>query len=168
MQAQARWLALHMPRWQPGDHVDSADPEKDEGVAPQWLDDVGLDLEHRSAHRLGVKILGPDAHQRAPGTGEVHRPGIGSGSASTRPSGSRSIESRPSPSISTSIRFMVGEPMKPATKLDDRPVVELVGRADLLDPPALHDDDPVGQRHRLDLVVRDVDDRGRDPSGAAA
>ena len=35
----------------------------------------------------------------------------------------------------------------------------LVGRADLLDIAVAHDDDAVGQRHRLDLVVGDVDHR---------
>src|SRR5215212_8900369 len=39
-------------------------------------------------------------------------------------------------------------------------VVELGGRADLLEVPVVHDRDPVAHRHRLDLVVGDVD-RGR-------
>ena len=38
-------------------------------------------------------------------------------------------------------------------------VVELQRRADLLDAPVLQHDDAVGHRHRLDLVVRDVDRR---------
>ena len=38
--------------------------------------------------------------------------------------------------------------------------IDLVRRADLLDEAFMHDDDAVGQTHRLDLVVRDVD-RGR-------
>ena len=41
-----------------------------------------------------------------------------------------------------------------------RPVVDVLGRADLLDAAMVQDDDAVRQRHRLDLVVRDVD-RGR-------
>ena len=41
-----------------------------------------------------------------------------------------------------------------------RLVVDLVGRADLLDAAGVHDDHPLGQRHRLDLVVGDVE-RGR-------
>ena len=36
-------------------------------------------------------------------------------------------------------------------------VVQLQRRADLLDDAVVHDDDAVGHRHRLDLVVRDVD-----------
>ena len=43
-----------------------------------------------------------------------------------------------------------------------RLVVEVVGRADLLDPAVVHHHDPVGQRHRLDLVVGDVDRGGAD------
>ena len=42
----------------------------------------------------------------------------------------------------------------------DREVVELLRRADLLQPALAHDGDPVAHRHRLDLVVGDVDDRG--------
>ena len=50
--------------------------------------------------------------------------------------------------------------MKPATKRVLRVVIELVRRADLLDDAAVHDHDPIGQRHGLDLVVGDVDGRG--------
>ena len=39
-----------------------------------------------------------------------------------------------------------------------RPLVELGRRADLLDPALVHHGDPVGHRHRLFLVVRDVDE----------
>ena len=42
-------------------------------------------------------------------------------------------------------------------------VVELERRADLLDAAFLHDDDAVGHRHRLDLVVGDVDRRRLQP-----
>ena len=40
-----------------------------------------------------------------------------------------------------------------------RSLVELLGRAELLDPPAVHHGDRVGHRHRFLLVVRDVDER---------
>ncbi len=40
-----------------------------------------------------------------------------------------------------------------------RAAVDVVGRAELLDHAALHHRDVVAQRHRLDLVVRDVDRR---------
>ena len=39
----------------------------------------------------------------------------------------------------------------------DRPVVDFLRRADLADAPLLHDDDAVGDDHRLFLVVGDVD-----------
>ncbi len=42
------------------------------------------------------------------------------------------------------------------------PLVELRRRAELLDPPAVHHRDRVGHRHRLLLVVRDVDERDPD------
>src|SRR6185503_20439392 len=38
-------------------------------------------------------------------------------------------------------------------------IVKLERRASLLDPAVAQQDDPVGQRHGLDLVVRDVDHR---------
>ena len=41
-----------------------------------------------------------------------------------------------------------------------RRVVELVRRTDLLDHAVVHDDHAIGERHRLDLVVGDVDGRG--------
>ena len=49
--------------------------------------------------------------------------------------------------------------MKPATKRLRGRVVELERRADLLDAAAAQHHDLVGHRHRLDLVVRDVDHR---------
>ena len=42
-----------------------------------------------------------------------------------------------------------------------RPGVELLGRGDLLQPALAHDGDAVAHRHRLDLVVRDVERRRR-------
>ena len=39
-------------------------------------------------------------------------------------------------------------------------VVDLARRADLLQDAGVHDRDPVAHRHGLDLVVRDVDERG--------
>ena len=37
----------------------------------------------------------------------------------------------------------------------------VIGRTDLFDQPVAHDDDAVGERHRLDLVVGDIDDGRR-------
>ncbi|EAR50929.1 hypothetical protein OG2516_13691 [Oceanicola granulosus HTCC2516] len=44
-----------------------------------------------------------------------------------------------------------------------RAVVEVHRAADLLDQAAVHHHDPVGERHRLHLVVGDVDRRGAEP-----
>ena len=50
--------------------------------------------------------------------------------------------------------------MKPATKRFAGRSYERLRRPDLLEHAVVHDRDPVAHRHRLDLVVRDVD-RGR-------
>ena len=42
----------------------------------------------------------------------------------------------------------------------DRPAVDFLGRIELLDDPVLHHGDPIGKRHRLHLIMRDVYDRG--------
>ena len=39
-------------------------------------------------------------------------------------------------------------------------MIKFVWRPNLLNLTAVHHHDPVGQRHRLDLVVRDIDSRG--------
>ena len=44
-----------------------------------------------------------------------------------------------------------------------RTVEEFQRRADLLDAAGLHNDDLVGHRHCLDLIVGDVDGRGLQP-----
>ena len=58
---------------------------------------------------------------------------------------------------------MAGEPMKPATNLLAGLLYSSSGSPDLLHHAVLHDDDAVAERHRLDLVVRDVDRRGAQP-----
>ena len=47
--------------------------------------------------------------------------------------------------------------MKSATNMRARTVVDLLRRTDLLDTALVHDGDAVGHRHRLELVVGDVD-----------
>ena len=49
--------------------------------------------------------------------------------------------------------------MKRATNSDSRPGVNVLGRAELVDPAAVHDRDQVGRGHGLGLVVGDVDGR---------
>ncbi len=52
--------------------------------------------------------------------------------------------------------------MKSATNRRRRPLVQLLGRAELLDPAAVHDRDPVAHRQRLLLVVGHVHERDPD------
>ena len=54
-------------------------------------------------------------------------------------------------------KFIFGRADEARDEQVARVVVELERRADLLDDAALQHDDLVGQRHRLDLVVGDVD-----------
>jgi hypothetical protein len=60
---------------------------------------------------------------------------------------------------SAGMKFIAGEPMKPATKRSDRVVVQRLGRVDLLQHAQAHDRDAVAERQRLGLVVGDVDGR---------
>ena len=53
-------------------------------------------------------------------------------------------------------------PMKPATNAFDGLLVDLLGRAELLDDAVVHDRDAVRHRERLLLVVRHVDERDPD------
>ena len=57
------------------------------------------------------------------------------------------------------MKFIAGEPMKPATKVVAGFCVHLHRRADLLGAAGVHHDHPLRERHRLDLVVRDVEAR---------
>ena len=54
-------------------------------------------------------------------------------------------------------------PMKRGEERRRRPLVEVARRALLLDAAGVHDDDAVGDRHRLLLVVRDVDHGEAEP-----
>ena len=103
----------------------------------------------------------------------------GSPSPSAMPSGRRASVTRPSfeafvvtllariswPSIDSRPVERVDHPgVDEVERADERrhergrrEVVDLRGRADLLDPALAHDHDPVGQRERLLLVVGDVD-----------
>ena len=58
-------------------------------------------------------------------------------------------------------RFIGGLPRKPGDENARRLRVDLPRRADLLQDAAIHDRDAVGQRHRLRLIVGDVDRRRR-------
>ena len=90
--------------------------------------------------------------------------------------GARTRTERPAHAVG---RFDVRHPVGPAQRalhdvhcrradeLSDeqivRTVVQLERRADLLDDAVVHDDNAVGHRHRLDLVVGDIDGRRLQP-----
>ena len=59
-------------------------------------------------------------------------------------------------------KFIGGEPMKSATNMRGRPIVDFLRRAVLLDDALVHDRDLVGHRHGFQLVVRHVDGGGAD------
>ena len=61
------------------------------------------------------------------------------------------------------MKFIDGLPMNPATKRLAGVVVEVLRRADLLEQAVAHHRDPGAHRHRLDLVVGDVDERRAQP-----
>ena len=61
------------------------------------------------------------------------------------------------PSIRASTRFIAGEPMNSATKRLTGVLVEALRRVELLQLALPHHGDAVAERHRLRLVVRDVD-----------
>ena len=76
------------------------------------------------------------------------------------------------PSAPSAIRpgrkFIAGEPTKVGDEQVGRPQVDLLRRAELLDLAVLHHRDAVGQRQRLDLVMRDIDHRRVRAAGAGA
>ena len=57
------------------------------------------------------------------------------------------------------MKFIRGLPTKSGDEEVGRPQIDVRGRAKLLDLAVLHHHDAVGERHRLDLVMGDVDDR---------
>ena len=75
----------------------------------------------------------------------------------TVPSSSRIV---PAPSIVPGQQVRDAE--EPGDERGRGPLVELRRRPELLDPAAVHHGDRVGHRHRLLLVVRDVDERDPD------
>ena len=58
------------------------------------------------------------------------------------------------------MKLILGEPRKPATKRVAGPLIEVERGARLLDLAGIHEHDAVGERHRLDLIMRDIDHGG--------
>ena len=69
-----------------------------------------------------------------------------------------------SPSTCSGIRFIAGEPMKPATNTLAGSVNSSRGVCALLQQAVLQHGDAVAHRHRLDLVVGDVDRGDAEPA----
>ncbi len=100
-----------------------------------------------------IDVVRPHSRRRR-GPAQRSPCGIDPATGSQSPLGNTT---RPS-TISASTMFMVGEPMKPATKRVAGRRNTSSGVPDLLDQSVAHDDDAVGERHRLDLIVGDVND----------
>ena len=105
---------------------------------------AGAQLDPLGAHR-DRHLVSSDVARVGGEDPVVPRPGPSPASPSSR----RSIRSV--------IRFEV--PMKPGDERARRALVQLARRGELLDDPAVHHGDRVRHRHRLLLVVRDVDER---------
>ena len=112
---------------------------------------LGQMLRADAEHHLALSLTGH--------SGPAAQAGIGSDlvvvdSARRRPS--------PRPSDAAGEKFIAGRADEAGDEARRRVVVEFLRRADLLDAAVVHHHDAVGQRHRLDLVVGDVDRGGAD------
>ena len=96
-----------------------------------------------------IRVPGPPSWPRAARAGRV------APSAST-------VVAVPLPASAARPASRLAWPMKPATKTVAGQVVDLGGRADLLDPALVHDRDPVAHRERLLLIVGDEDEGDAD------
>ena len=122
------------------------------GFAPQIL------VEHDPAAQRGRRRLG---HGKAIGPDADHD----LGPARRRRSADREAGTAAQPDLAgAGERALEEVHLRRADEARDEQVgrapVELLGRADLLDDALVHDHDPVGEGHGLDLVVGDVDHGG--------
>ena len=134
-------------------------------VRAQRLDEMRLDRDGaRPAAQRHLQRLGPDAQRQRPCRRRPPR-------AACRPArpGRRSPRRAPAtvhPRLAAIAATLdLGDVHhRAADELRHEQVgrvgIDLFGRADLLQHALVHDHDPVGQRHRLDLVMGDID-RGR-------
>ncbi len=141
--------------------------EVDIHIGAHRLHDVDVRLETDPV-RPGVRVdqrgvleaLRPNPHDQVPGrAGALQRP--------PEPVSHRNIpERRAQRAVIDGGRDEVhrGGPDEPGHEQVVRPLVELLGRPDLLELAVAHHRDPVAQGHRLGLVVRDVDHGGAEPS----
>ncbi len=124
--------------------------------------------------RLGERHLGFDALRAVTGDDDVMRPNAQRGVIARLQGGAVAGERRGKAArafhddLARLCRAHLRRQQVHARRADEagdeqvgRLVVKLERAADLLDTAGAHDHDAVGQRHRLDLVVRDIDHRRR-------
>src|SRR5215471_7009878 len=145
--------------------LDTVDEEVDHRLHPHRLDHVEPGLERRGTGRHIAAsfsdVLGPQTEDHL----------LADAWAVARLSRRRHREGEPIREPNSEPGAVLEQPArqeihrrradKASDELCSRLVIDLVRRADLIDPAAVHDDDPIGQRHRLDLVMRDVNCGGR-------
>src|SRR6266702_1864276 len=108
-------------------------------------------LDGVGGRRTGRVVRDADL-ELADGHGDLHAGGQRRAAALDRSSRKRDVRRIERPAAED-----VAAAEEARDELGARPVVHLLGSAELLDAPGVHDGDPVGGRHRLALVVRDVD-----------
>ena len=128
-------------------------------LRPEILDDVRPHVQARVARPR------PSPHVRSPSAGcrGSERPWTpAAGDDSGRSKLTSANETRRFV-ISASIRFIDGEPMNAATNRFAGRWNSVLRRVELLQQAVAQHGDPLPERHRLDLVVRDVDGRHAEP-----
>jgi hypothetical protein len=115
-----------------------------ERVAAEGFVEVDGDLDAGLPRRGDVQALGPDADDHV------------AGPAGCRPE-RMPTQDRPATDDRRRDQVHRGAAHEPGDEDVRRPVVDLLRAAQLLDLALVHHADPVRERHRLDLVVGDVD-----------
>ena len=120
-------------------------------------------LDHRHAGRRALRIqpqrLGPDAVEHLPARRDLD-PGGEWPAAAAGDAHPRRLAAPADGALQQVHRRRADEGGDEGVR---RAVVEVERRADLLDVAVAHDHDAIGHRHRLDLVVGDIDGRGPEP-----
>ena len=122
-----------------------ADPAGDERIGAQVFDT--LHHGRHAAPERELDVLGPHAQRAARAVGRQHRGTVGSGDHGAARTGRERQQVH---------RRRADEAGDERVR---RAFVEIDRRRGLLDPAAVQQHDLVGHRHRLDLIVRDVDHR---------
>ena len=139
----------------PGGDVEPARPRA-QRVRPHLHDDVRLGAERLD----GDDLPGLARSRRGPRARDGRPPRASTAARLLDAADGTAPATSTSPSTRAGRRFMRGEPRKAPTKDVAGPLVDLARRRQLQELARAHDGDAVGQRHRLDVVVGDVE-RGR-------